>query len=74
MIKYKDSWNFGLILQGANQFVKSGEFDVLDNDYIQLYGLELRDDNDTKGYKLIDKESHKLIKCSHKEHAPYMKA
>ena len=46
---------------GTENFAENGkQFDILNNDYIKIHGLELRDDNDGKGYKLLDHDSHKL--------------
>lgn len=45
--QFSDSWNFGFGLQGSEKFK---DFDILDNDYIQMLGLELRDDKDGNGY------------------------
>lgn len=59
--KYSKSWNFGFGLRGTEKYSENGtNFNLLDNDYIQLYGLELRDDDDGNGYQFYNKESHKL--------------
>ena len=47
MQNFNDSWNFGLGIQGGEKFSQEDrQFDILDNDYIQIHGLELRDEND----------------------------
>lgn len=56
---FSDSWNLGFGIEGSERFVEKGEkFDILNNDYIQLIGLELV--GDKNGYRFYDKSSHQL--------------
>ena len=52
MGQFKDSWNFGV---GFFYYGKE-EFNILDNDYVQVIGVELKDDG--SGYKFHPKKEY----------------
>lgn len=58
-------WNFGVGMKGIHRYKN---FDISDNDYVQVIGLQHRNDNNSQGSYF---KSAKLEKCTHAKNAPF---
>lgn len=63
-IENKYHWNFGVGVKGTDK-----DFDIFDNEYVEVTGMQYRNDNNSKGeyFKKVD-----LVRCKQSVNAPYL--